>query len=545
MTTRIGLMLPGAVSLGAYEGGALAAVLKAVQASNDELVVDAIASASAGSMTALIACRALLCGADPIDLMTQTWVSLPQLDRLEAHDPSAPLTMKNLMDTATELLTGGGVDDGPTRQKVSVRLSMSLTALGGLTYAIPHVRDESDPELVDHGDSADTLLATTYVDFFTTELKPGAKAPDFLAVLDAAMTSGSTPVGFPPRRLNRTDVEADYKKNGVLIPPNQDLALWYSDGGDLDNQPFGRLLDLIGQIPDQGNDQRVIVMLNIEPGAAPTWKGTWFDAKPDPSWLSTLLHVDHVRGTQSLYDDLRRLEKTNRRIAWIKRISSTLEGSLDPTSKEAFSIALAEAAEWLADERQAVRKVIHDRAKADPPEASPSAETLEDLLLQAAGLANKHEVIVEVISPLDDPRIKLTADQQLSGEFMFHFGGFFDQKFRESDFALGYRNAQDWLTWWLNDHVKNPTAVLNAVKAGYETLSWRDEAEGNASLDALTLKEKAQAVGLLAHVGRVVAHDLELDIAHEVDNAEPVHHVLEEVEHGLHLRRKDSPSSDT
>src|SRR2546421_25869 len=63
--TRIGMMLPGAVSLGAYEGGALAAILAAVQAAGGELAVDAIASASAGSITAVVASRALLRGADP------------------------------------------------------------------------------------------------------------------------------------------------------------------------------------------------------------------------------------------------------------------------------------------------------------------------------------------------------------------------------------------------------------------------------------------------------------------------------------------------
>ena len=83
--TRIGMMLPGAVSLGAYEGGALAAILAAVQAAGGELAVDAIASASAGSITAVVASRALLRGADPFKLMVATWVDLPSLDHLETH----------------------------------------------------------------------------------------------------------------------------------------------------------------------------------------------------------------------------------------------------------------------------------------------------------------------------------------------------------------------------------------------------------------------------------------------------------------------------
>src|SRR5438552_2754213 len=45
---RIGLTISGAVSLGAYEGGALAALMTAVQAVPDQLRVDAVSAASAG-----------------------------------------------------------------------------------------------------------------------------------------------------------------------------------------------------------------------------------------------------------------------------------------------------------------------------------------------------------------------------------------------------------------------------------------------------------------------------------------------------------------
>src|SRR3954463_2640934 len=83
--TRIGMMLPGAVSLGAYEGGALAAILAAVQAGQGALAIGAMAAASAGSSTAGVASRALLRGADPFKLMAATWVDLPSLARLKTN----------------------------------------------------------------------------------------------------------------------------------------------------------------------------------------------------------------------------------------------------------------------------------------------------------------------------------------------------------------------------------------------------------------------------------------------------------------------------
>jgi len=532
MVTRIAMMLPGAVSLGAYEGGALAALLTAVQASDGEVVIDAIASASAGSMTGLIAGRALLSGADPVELMRQTWVVLPQLQELETDDMSAPLTMDKLMKTAKELLGTTLVGDGPSKQAASVRLSMALTLLGGLSYAIPHLRDPKDPEV------AKTLIGNTYVDFFTTELEPGATTQDFLAVLNAAMASGSTPVGFPPRILERDDVAAEYRKNGVLAPPGKPFTFWYSDGGDMDNQPFGRLLDLIKEIAEGDGDDRVIVMLNIEPGAPPTWEGTWFDPDHRPSWLSTLLHVNHIRTSQSLYDDLRRLEKTNRHIAWIRRVASSVEGAFDGASAAVLSTAVGQAASEVAGEREEIRKAIRDAAGVQLPDvAKPVATSLEALLLQAAGLEGKREVVVEVISPEVDPSVHLTADQQLSGEFLFHFGGFFEQKYRESDFALGYRNARYWLGWWLAGRVADPAIVLRAVDAGYDSLPSPVESYGDASVTTLSPMDKSRGVGLLRRVGEVVAYDIALDVAHDLEHGQ-VHRLLDKVEEDVHLRKQ-------
>ena len=68
---RLSLTIPGTVALGAYEGGALAAlVVAAKELGEDVLVIDSIATASAGSMTGLLAARSLLDGSDPVGLLT-------------------------------------------------------------------------------------------------------------------------------------------------------------------------------------------------------------------------------------------------------------------------------------------------------------------------------------------------------------------------------------------------------------------------------------------------------------------------------------------
>ena len=76
---HLALTLPGAVSLGSYHGGALAALLVAAQHAGGQIVIDAMATASAGSLTGVLAARSLLTGADPVRLMARAWVEADSL----------------------------------------------------------------------------------------------------------------------------------------------------------------------------------------------------------------------------------------------------------------------------------------------------------------------------------------------------------------------------------------------------------------------------------------------------------------------------------
>ena len=152
---RISLTLPGAVSLGAYEGGALAALLLACQELGEQaVVIDSIASASAGSITGLLSARALLRGADPIQMLTRAWVELDSLKAMKTHSAAAPLSGAALDAIATAVLGPGGVPDGaPDRwQREPIRLSMALANLAGLSYALPVI------------DRATPMQASTFLD---------------------------------------------------------------------------------------------------------------------------------------------------------------------------------------------------------------------------------------------------------------------------------------------------------------------------------------------------------------------------------------------
>jgi hypothetical protein len=522
------MMLPGAVSLGAYEGGALAAILAAVQAAEGELAVDAIASASAGSITAVVASRALLRGADPFKLMVATWVDLPSLDHLETHDPISPLSMEQLQESAQSLLRSDTVPDGGNgvyRQDVDIQLSMALTSLGGLAYRLPTLRD------TDEGRKALTLLAKTNLDWKSASFTAEGPADQFLTAVDGALASGSTPVGFPPKLLDRSSEKDDYVRRG-FVNPKDDWHFWYSDGGDIDNEPFGRLLDLIEETPNDGDDQRVIVLLQTEPPDAGR-DLKWFDPDPanTPTWTSTLMRVNHIQKGQNYYDDLRRLEKTNSRLAWLDVVAGKIDGLLDELAglldgdvktkaEDRIQAVLAEAAAAISADQNALRRAslgdgaavpAADGGAAGGAATAGEADTVLSVLQRATGLHGKQRVVVEIISP-DIDGGDVPASDKLAGEFLFHFGGFLDQRFRRSDFDLGARNAMTWLASWLPDRVSHPDAVLAAVRAGFDARGWSDIAMGDASIGKLTLREDAQLARLIIHLLHVVEYGLRHDL---------------------------------
>src|SRR3989442_12681358 len=130
---RIGVTISGAIALGAFEGGALAALLAAAQRVNehdgDALRIDAMAGASAGSITALLAARTLLAGLGPIDVMYGAWVIAPQLETLRDAGDS-PLSVAHTRSEAEQLLAG---EEQPERaQSSAIRINMALGCLRGL-----------------------------------------------------------------------------------------------------------------------------------------------------------------------------------------------------------------------------------------------------------------------------------------------------------------------------------------------------------------------------------------------------------------------------
>jgi hypothetical protein len=446
---RIGLTISGAIALGAYEGGALAALLCAVQAVNEEtrgtgrqgaIRVDAMAGASAGSITALIAARTLLCGLDPIEAMYGAWVTTPQLDQLTDGSLS-PLSVESTKKEALRILDGEGHLE--RAQSEPIRVHMSLGCLRGLDYSIKRI-------------SGSPISANTYLDWGEWTITPSRKLEWYVAEggpLDSALASGAHAAAFPPMGLDRSDpeIQRGYRKNNIEYFPRSKF-LWYTDGGTIDNEPLGRALDLSESIdsdedpiPDRAG--RLHLLITPDPARPSHEDGPWATPHPEPSWLKTGLRTAKLMRSQRLYDDLRRVEKTNSRIEWVRQLEQVLlECIRDPTRAEG---RLSEAADSIRGQRRTLASPEDQRNHNLPAEPEPGlAEALRDALDAATGFAKKRDVSVAVVSPMLIPEVaagEAAPHDVLTGEFLGHFGGFLDQRYRHCDFELGYRCMSIWL----------------------------------------------------------------------------------------------------
>ena len=260
------LTLPGAVSLGAYEGGALAALLLACQELGEHaVVIDSMASASAGSITGLLSARALLRGADPVQMLTRAWVELVSLKALKTHSAEAPLSGTALGAIATAVLGPGGVPDGAPDhwQREPIQLSMALANLAGLSYTLPVI------------DRATPMQASTFLDWYSVKLTNDLDSGRYLELAQAALASGANAIGFPPRQLDRSADRGYYAQAGLEGFP-ADGKFWYTDGGTVDNEPLGRTIDLARSVGS--DDDRVFLLIHPDPAAttvtpSPVWTG--------------------------------------------------------------------------------------------------------------------------------------------------------------------------------------------------------------------------------------------------------------------------------
>lgn len=507
---RIGLTISGAVSLGSYEGGALAALLVAVQRMGGGIVVDAITGASAGAITAVLAARCLVRGVDPVEAMKQAWVDLPSLKRLASRDLGSPLSGEVLRAAADDLLgnVSGTLPDGDLRQDEPVTVAVTLASLGGFEYLIRDLQKST------------AVTAVTHLDWAEFAFDGHTTPEEWRSAAEAALASGANAVGFPPYLLRRSqDDIRRAEANGIRNPPGPN-GTWYTDGGTIDNEPFGRVLDLVSE--KHHDDRRLLLLVHPHPSTTPP-EDVWRNAEERPRWTRTGLRARKLQSVQSIYDDLRRLEKTNTRLAQVDDLVTRFRDAaaqaladLDPAAAQAVRDALAgalrETLEEQHREKERVNALVGRRPPKplDVPEDADLGQLLDLGIRRATGLAGKHPAHVEIVSPALDPSGR-TAEDLLAGERLGHFFGFLGDRFRQSDFALGFRHMTTFLPGCLSEHGVARAEVdelLRHLDTAFGKLGWGEVDEGDATFKALSLAEKLGLLRLGGRVGLIVQNDI-------------------------------------
>ena len=491
----LSVVLSGAVSLGAYEAGAVAQLAHALEAWRTDgqapLVIDVIAGASAGAVTGALLAHHLATGRSAADFerrLRELWTGAPtSLDDLLAltdADRHSLFSSQTLARRAHHFLP-----DSPACRHDLV-LTITLTNLDGAFYEV---------DLTGGPRPSIRLRARTYRDWITfraatgaalqevVDLRTGATAPaDWQRVKWAAMASAAFPWAFAPIRMwRRLQGYPPATSRAAADPTSHPFT--YTDGGVLDNMPFGRAVDALRALPDS-HQQGPRLYLLIDPHP-PAWETEPLPrAAPeaarddgiagDRPWSQVAACVLAALREQSLYQDLHESQKVNQRLRWrdeeLLPLLEAIVAALPEPARSDLAHAAAEALARVAARKAEIRQqgetagsLVAQWTGAPAGQAVDLLTSLRVLIDHVAALRAKAPIHVARVHP-DDPH------RRLAGEFLGHFGGFLDARFRQHDFACGAADMERTLAvwrqaWW--PHLPEPPSLSGDVDAEVATAS--------------------------------------------------------------------------
>ncbi len=463
---RFALSISGGIALGSYEAGVLCQLYRDLYAFNRlpdihgqvSVSIDAIAGASAGSITGLILAQALSLGLPPELLETRMracWIELLSLEQLlKPWD----------QDSLEGIFTGGVVPEvirraleipptTPAEFTEPIALWITMTNLDGVPYRIDFGRhDEHHAQAVtelyalDYTDCIPFVVTRGVIAMVEEKLIPrsGSQSDLWQAASDAAHASSAFPVAFPSQWQERDLMQypgyCDFKSavEGRRPDPGDPLELaaavtplptrftfQFIDGGVFHNQPVGKAIDAVTwldlrfpeRLPhtdDNGGAGRSYLIIEPEPQLPESVEQALnlhseHAARPDlpPAMIGKILGAYF---NTALFSDFNEAVKMNGRVA-------ALEAALDEL----------------------------DRLGLSPDHAAAIKEEIRT----AAGFRNKRAITLQRIPA------EVAKGRRLASSFMGHFGGFLRRDYREADFITGRNEGRMWLVRWLELWLKS------------------------------------------------------------------------------------------
>jgi hypothetical protein len=453
VTTYVALALAGAASLGAFEGGAVAAIVTGLQAScageSPAVAIDVICGASSGAITGLLAAHALANGTDAVATLHDAWVTSAGLASLRGRGFAAPLSLAGARATAGRLFTSGPPGVASLRQNEPISLELALTSLRGSTRG-----DSTAEPSAGRGQRSDgvrQLRDRRYLAWSPFTITAAIDEIGWMRAVESALGSAANPAVFPARLVEPGSQTEDAEGHEHRWPPG-----FYTDGGTLVAEPVGRADEVGrrrhderqgrrdespgqpgGEDGSEPGDSRLVLLVHpfdlVRP-AGPDWQ----DGEVPPTWLATLSRSLEIQQSHLLAEDLRRV----------------LSGHEDPD--------------------------------------------------------------VAVVSPDLCDHDQQHPGDRLSGYVLANFGGFLSLDRRQHDFDLGYRCGQAWLqqpaTALQLGLGGSPGALTDAQRRTVSAYSVvrRDRFTRPSGASALRRSESMEVARLGARVVGVIAHDMAL-----------------------------------
>lgn len=440
--TRLALVLGGSGSLGAYSGGAVSEILRALERNRrDEPVeVRVLTGSSAGALAAALAARSLVVNPDVVGWADRFWLEGLRAENL--LDPGRP-DRSGLLDTRPLEEMLGHLVDGPSAGDDrpgaalgrSLALGLCLTDLAGTGVG---------PDRDRHASRAS----------FRLDAGRGAGDPVWGQIRDAALASASVPVVFPLRRLAR---EGLARGDGEGSDRH-----WTGDGLGAE-RPLSLARELAAEFDDHADGEWRYVVVEPRLGR----EGALSEV-PVGVIDAARITARAALGRGAELDLLEAAEEEER--AGLLRALVQQLPEIHGRLEDADAVGLGRRIGQLA-ERVAEWEVSYDEEDAGDPALDHLDRSLRELssrpayasafrevgsragrtrlaklvlvLEAAAGLRNRPGHPVHLVSP----------DRPLAGERLGGFGGLFEASWRASDFTAGRRDARALLEGELADAV--------------------------------------------------------------------------------------------
>ncbi len=468
---RLAVTIKGGVSLGAYEAGVITEILKVLEYNNNNggtpWYIDAIAGASAGSITAALLARILAGNGQP-SLLHDAWVAGISLETLASNAQSANTILNsdavsNLAETylpeLSKPLTPHAAFNG---QSTSLAFTVSglaldpeaLLALNNRLFTWHEYSVVGRFKMLVSASGEFDYWASPIAAFDHSAIDQGAVTGTdaYQALKQAAITSGAFPLAFAPRGLARFE--------DGLIWRNR----WFVDGGVYDNDPVGEMINLAHDLDwsTDAYDDRDRRFLIIEPEPLPVAtsfppSGVSPTALLDIGPAGVLAEILPGLLEQSQESGVRGISAVNSQIAERQNVLSDLCSALNTSTIDFGTLQrlAASITDQLARRRkidQNTLKLFRDNFIADlaalDPDLAARASRLDEpasgrtsvaaafvelglLMDLAANLADKVCFSPIIVSP----------DAPLAGDPMWAFSGFFLTEIREHDFQRGRFDA--------------------------------------------------------------------------------------------------------